>query len=679
MTRLCLTTRRCATAGLSSRAECGQNTACEQAVAHPPTRRPSLQTRPRTLVILLVVLGVALPVQAQDWNTDYRQLQELLWKHKYAEALELDKRLLGIYHEEEQVYNLYVQRVHAFRALKKFDEAFAETLTLDKAGFSKNRKLLARVYHQFAWELHKHRQADKAIKVYHLLIEKCPAETDYCAQARIAAGDCYRYHVKNGAEQAAAEYAAVEKDYRKEEKHPAAAVSRLADTLRGLKKHADAVTEYRKALTTYRRFYRATDLERLTCSMGHSCAESKDWEKARAAYRDAEALSTRDNAKNELAWRRANILFGQKQYAAAIVELQQTLSRYGIADAGRCLDAARKIAECHAAMENYEDALKAAHIVHDAGDPPWAVRNIVTWLKVLDGNDERVETFILFQMHGPKGADGKGGLPNVLAEIGYPNWSAEVRKDFEKSFAALTDDWRDLQRKARVCVYRGKPRDALPYYYRAFLNCSNDYVYSCGQAFVFEGLRAVHGTEAGLDPWYAFLRDGTIDKAIEPELRTLPPRKATRHLRTPKVLEVLDGLGTYIVEPFPGGGGRWAERTRRITLMNACYRMATEKGCEDRFLDLGRRMLATPGFHDLYDPCARAVSLMLRTRDGHLANARRWFADLADRKKTPNMSQRARQAVKKALGELSRTNSWKRHHAPNIYRRYLPKKPKKKK
>ena len=631
----------------------------------------------RWLLIPVVVLAVVLPAQAQDWNKDYRQLQELIWAHKYDEALDLSKRLLGVYHEEEQVCNLYVQRVHAHLVRNKFDEAFAEALTLDKADFAGNRKLLARVYFRFASELQRLRQADKAVKVYHLLIEKCPGETDWCARARIGAGDCYRHLVKDGAEQAAAEYAAVEKDYPAGKEHAAAAVSRLADTLNGLKKHADAVAEYRKALTQYRQFHQAGDLERLAAAMGHACVALEDWPNALAAYRDVEALTTRDSVRNEMASRRANILFTQQKYPEAIAAFQQTLSRYGVADVGRCMDAARKIAECHAAAENYPEALKAAHVVYDAGDLDWAVQKIVTWLKALDGNDERVETFVLFQMHGPKVPDREEELPNVLLDIGYPDYGAEVQGDFDKSLASLGDDWRGLQRKARLCLYRGKPRLAVPYFYRAFLECPNQELQVCGQAVVFEGVRAVYGTEAGLDPWYAFLRDGTTDATIEPQRGELLVRKPRRKDRTPKVLEVLGGMDQYLQEPFPAQGNRWPERTRRIALLNACFRIAAEKGCEEDFLDLGRRVLINPGLPDLYDTCTGVVSLTFRARDGHPANARDWFAQLVDPAKTPELNPKARQAAQKALNELSRTNSWKRHRGPNAYQRYLPKKPKK--
>ena len=629
-------------------------------------------------MISTILLGLVLPAQAQDWAKDSRQLQELIWKSYWAKALEVSSKLLNDYHEDAQITRIYSHRIHAFMVLKKWDEAFAETQELEKADFSKNRKLLADLYFQFASQLHRHRQGEKALKTYHLLIEKCPKQTDFCARARIGAGDCYLHHVKNAAEKAAAEYASVERDYPGEQAHCATAVRRGADTLSRLKKHAEAAAEYHKVLTKYRRFFQLAELEKLTCTMGYTYEAIEDWTGARRAFRDAEALTTREDVKNELAWRRATILYNQKKWAEAIVEFQQTIARYGIANEGRCLDAARKIAECYAALENYDEALKAAHVVYDAGDVPWAVRNIVNWLKTRDGNAERLENFVLFQMHGPKGEDGGSDLPNVLAEIGYPACSADVQKDFENSLGALKDDWQDCYRKGRLCLYRGKPTEAVSYLYRAFLNCPNKEAYRHGQEIVGGAVRAICGTEAGLEPWYAFLRDGTRDENIGARLRELLRQKPRRQQRTTKVLEVLTGLEKYILEPFPAPGNRWAERTRRITMLHAYLRIAVEKGCEDDLIGFARRLLAHPGIADLYQTCADVVSLAFRARDGHLAGALRWFDQIADPRKTPNMNPRARQDAKRALGELTRTRSWKRRHAPNAYRQYLPKRPRKK-
>ena len=632
----------------------------------------------KTLIISTVLLGLVLPAHAQEWAKDSRQLQQLISKSYWAKALELSSKFLGVYHEDEQITRIYSLRLQAFRVLKKWDEAFAEAQELEKADFSKNRKLLAGVYFQFASQLHRYRQGEKALKIYHLLIEKCPKQTDFCARARIGAGDCYLHHIKNAAEKAAAEYATVERDYPGEKEHCATAVRRRADTLKRLKKHAEAAAEYHKVLTKYRRFFQLGDLEKLTCTMGYSYEAVEDWHQARRAFQDAEALTTRESVKNELAWRRAAILFKQKKWGEAVLEFQQTLARYGIANEGRCVDAARKIAECYAAMENYEEALKAAHVVYDAADMPWAVRSIVNWLKARDGNSERLENFVLFQMYGPKGKDGKSDLPNVLAEIGYPAYSADIHKDFETSLSALKESWQDSYRKGRLCLYWGKSTEAVPHLYRAFLKCPNKEVYRHGQEVVGGGVRAIYGTEVGLDPWYAFLRDGTRDENIRGRLQELLLQKPRQQERTPKVLEVLAGLEKYILEPFPAPGNRRAESQRRIKMMNAYFRIAVEKGCEEDLIRFARRLMASPGIADLYQTCASMVSLAFRARDGHVAAARLWFSEIADRRKTPNINPRARQAARQALGGLARTKSWKRRHAPNTYRRYLPRKPKKK-
>ncbi|GAH79472.1 unnamed protein product, partial [marine sediment metagenome] len=167
-------------------------------------------------------------------------------------------------------------------------------------------------------------------------------------------------------------------------------------------------------------------------------------------------------------------------------------------------------------------------------------------------------------------------------------------------------------RKSRICLYRGKPRDAARHLYRGFLECPNQEVHRFGRELV-GAVRAIRGGAAGLEPWYAFLRHGSGRQKIESQLPGLLVRRTPRGVKTARVAEALGALERYILEPLPIGSNRAVGVRNRAVMLNAYFRIASRKGCEDDAIGFCRRILATPGFGELYPACVQVACRTLRT------------------------------------------------------------------
>jgi len=632
----------------------------------------------RSLVILAILVVATSVADAQNWNADHDRLVQAVRQKRFEEALNLATDMLGTYREAQFVRDIYTHRVAALRELKRWDAIVAEAGELEKAHFAADRQRLADLYVRFAGALRRGKQPQKAVQVYRLVISRCPKQAAACATARLAIADCYRYDVKDAVKQAIAEYLAVEKEYPAETQTVATAIQRLGDTWWGLKDYRKAKDAYHKAVHRYRECYRPNQVSQYAVRIGEACDRLKEPENARRAYREAEEkFADRDVTRSDLAWRQAKILFDQKRYAEAATGYQRVLARYALANEWRSANAAQSLVDCFVPQRKLNDALKAAHVVYDWGNRHWAVPKIIELLKQLDGNDQRADTFVLFQLYGPKGKDGKDALPDVLAAIGYPEYGAAIQKDFEASLTSLGDDWQGLRRKGKLCLLRGRPREAIPHLYQALLRGPTQQTQSLGVDLVDKAVTALYGTEVNRKPFYRYLRYGAEGKDVAPGVAELLPRPRRTKDNSAKLTEGIAALESFIGEPFAPGVNRRNEAGRRFVMLKAYLRLATERGREDQCVRFCRSVLTRQHLRELQAECVRLASRVLRLRDGHLADEFRFLEETADPKKSPKITPAARNAARQELGRLSRVNAWQKPHKIDFYRRFLPRKKRK--
>ncbi|HUV39207.1 MAG TPA: tetratricopeptide repeat protein, partial [Planctomycetota bacterium] len=376
----------------------------------------------KTLVILAALLVPASALHAQNWDADRDRLVAEFRQKRYEEVLKLSSAMLVTYELPEFVGEIYTRRAGALGELKRWDDLVAEAGRLDGAAWAADRRVLADVLLRFAGALRRGKEIPRAIDVYRLVLAKCPKQTPQCATARVAVGDCYAYDLKDALEQAVPEYLAVEKDYPGEKPAAALAVQHLAETWWRLGDFRKAKDAYARALARYRADYPASHVEQFATRIGEACVRLDDPEGALKAYREAEeTFTTRPEHQSELAWRRAKILFDGKRYAEAAAAYRRVVARYALANESRSVGSAQAVVDCFAALEKYDEALKAAHVVYDYGDRHWAVPKIIELLTLSGADDEQVEAFVRFQLYGPKGEDGQQEIANPFDRIGYPD------------------------------------------------------------------------------------------------------------------------------------------------------------------------------------------------------------------------------------------------------------------
>ena len=418
----------------------------------------------------------------------------------------------------------------------------------------------------------------------------------------------------------------------------------------------------------------------------------KRLDEAREDCRAALQLPLSLCAKNELAWHSAGILAQQQKFAEAGREFQHVVADYGFAVDGLCQDAGRKVVDCYVAQKDYDAALKAAHVVYDAGETNWAVPKIAECLKLLDGNAGRAKAFVLFQMYGPPSAQGEAApedVPkdapkdprelarNVLAEIGYPAWDAEVVKSFERSVGEIANNWQDLRRKGRVCLYAGKPEEAARYFFRAFRECPDSEVARSGEELVLGPVRAVQGTEVALDVYYQFLRTGTSKEKLDPRLQAIFVGELDQ-AAPPQVAGVLAGLERCIIEPLIVRRDLGQQMRNRLAMLDTYCRIASAKGRGEDVLRLCREILADLRLSEVQTGAVAPAAATLRKRDGHMAGERSFLEDLTAPLKAPAATPYARQMARNKLNELEKVKTWDKPFNRAVYRSSLPREEKKK-
>ncbi|CAN5514328.1 hypothetical protein BH10PLA1_BH10PLA1_18300 [soil metagenome] len=164
---------------------------------------------------------------------------------------------------------------------------------------------------------------------------------------------------------------------------------------------------------------------------------------------------------------------------------------------------------------DFAGALKAAHILLDASpdfsSQAASVQRISELFQKLDGKKARAKAFIAFQLYGPAGKDGSTGTSDdpqdPLKAVGYPD-DAEREKAFAAAFATVGDDAAAMYHRAQMCVYSGRPQEAVLLYREALRRSSDEDWPTFAFGLVMNGLRPVNGTSVGLNGAATFLLYG---------------------------------------------------------------------------------------------------------------------------------------------------------------------------
>jgi len=246
-------------------------------------------------------------------------------------------------------------------------------------------------------------------------------------------------------------------------------------------------------------------------------AQLREWEKSdpsevwrqRWAVRVAQTIQGTGNADAAMAAYRN--LFVQHAQAASI---------------DGWYEAQTAIVDRLTASNDLAGALKAAHILLDASTDlstqAATVQRISDLLQKLDGKKTRAKAFIAFQIYGPAGKDGNAGTADdpqdPLKTVGYPE-DPEREKAFAAAFAAAGDDAAATYHRAMLCIYLGRPQEAVSLYLDALRRASSEDWPIFANGLIVNGLRSARGTGVGTDTAAKFLLNGPADadgKAADP-------------------------------------------------------------------------------------------------------------------------------------------------------------------
>jgi tetratricopeptide (TPR) repeat protein len=235
-------------------------------------------------------------------------------------------------------------------------------------------------------------------------------------------------------------------------------------------------------------------------------AQLRDWETSDpdAAYRQHWAL------------RGAQIAQAAKKPDDAVAAYRRVIDAH--CDSGSTAgwyEAQGAIVSRLAAGNDLPGALKAAHVLLDAApdqnQATNAARLIVGLLQHVDKNSTRAKAFADFQLYGPAGRDGETGtaddVKDPMVAVGYPA-DAEREKAFTAAFPRAGQDASADAYRAWMCVYLGRPADAVPLFESATRRAASDDWSNDATALVMNGLRSAHGTGVGLEAAAKFLRYG---------------------------------------------------------------------------------------------------------------------------------------------------------------------------
>jgi tetratricopeptide (TPR) repeat protein len=160
-------------------------------------------------------------------------------------------------------------------------------------------------------------------------------------------------------------------------------------------------------------------------------------------------------------------------------------------------------------------ALPAARVALDLAPNERELRGVIYLVadlfREIDTHLGRANRFILFQKHGPAGADGREGteddLVDPLAETPYPAYPRR-RKAFEAHHATLPDDAQAARYFAYAMLASGQPAEALRHYLDAFRKSDLRALQDVARELVFCGVRSARGYAAGLEACFEYLQHG---------------------------------------------------------------------------------------------------------------------------------------------------------------------------
>jgi tetratricopeptide (TPR) repeat protein len=241
--------------------------------------------------------------------------------------------------------------------------------------------------------------------------------------------------------------------------------------------------------------------------------QMKKYPEAAAASAEYEKSDPDDKAKQSWVLSRGDALVEIQKYDEALAVYERVLTDYRNPEPW--YGTQRKIIDVLTRKGDYQQALKAAHILFDAADGRSvadACRTVAEAFKALDTNVARANTFINYQRFGPAGEDGKLGTADDIAEnpldaVGYPSYPAR-EKAFAEGRKEAGDSAAGARYRAMSYLYTGCPKDALKYFMDAFARCNANEFQARADDLVLTGVRAARGLCVGLEEYYNFINYG---------------------------------------------------------------------------------------------------------------------------------------------------------------------------
>jgi len=280
-----------------------------------------------------------------------------------------------------------------------------------------------------------------------------------------------------------------------------------------------------------------TTLARLNVQTG-DLQKAKEW-----VHEAAERLEGDAAARARVRLQHAQALAAEKRWAECAAACQMLAAACPQA-LEPCFQAQKLAVQALAEQGLLDPALGAAKVLYGAApnsekEITQAVSLVMETLKAKAHSIALANQFVTFQSYGPAGADGKVGTEddaaNPLEDVRYVV-SPEAEAQFAETLASLPEDFGGRRWRGYLCLYWGKPREALAEFVWRFDHAPlKEKAINTAIDDIVVALKACYGhTLAGerfmqyqkLGPAGPDGQKGTDDDLTDPTRDVLKPREA---------------------------------------------------------------------------------------------------------------------------------------------------------
>jgi tetratricopeptide (TPR) repeat protein len=599
------------------------------------------RARSLELLVLAVLIAVAsIPTSsavAANSEQRFEQASLALKDHKTEEGLKL-LRALAADPKADRDFRLksFWKVVELQSASKDFEAAIATTNEM-MAAFPDDNDLALQVYSTQAnlwWTAHK---PDQAVEACHQVVAHAGDDKEEAIAARKRAASFLQQsrNYSQLCDEANLLLKLLDDDAR-----AADALWYLADATWQMGRYDECLDKTRRIVDEFPRaavwqnrtaHARVLDCLRKLGKTREVCASCEEWER-----KDPDA-----RYRQKWCFTAAETYAAGKDAAAALAAYRRVISGHcGDNVSELWLDAQGKIVDLLTANNDLKAALQEAHILFDASHAGAALTQITQRVAglfdKLDNDSTRGNRFIAFQFYGPDGADGKPGteddLANPLDEIGYPA-DRERIKTLAKAFAGLGTDAAASHHRGMICLFAGRPKDALFYFMDAVRRSSSDKYPDYATSLVVNGLRAVRGHSIGLDDAVRYLINGpggdggkdALADPFKPYAGLAPAAPFASVPLPPKDVELLSKLQASLMTS--AADATWPADVRRKAFA-ALARLNESLDAWPKTADWYRGLLAADADPKMRPTIFSGALAAVRGNVLHLGNVRAFVASL---------------------------------------------------